>query len=221
MPATLRRASSLARCRPSEAAAVPDTEERVAALLAAPAGHHRLRALLPEEIGEGPPAMTDVATATPVAATRRREAFRANLPAGWANAVTVLGAWVALIVATGALPRRLPVAPDRARDHFHHGDRRGARGRRKRSSASAAAFSISASPRADPVEPRSSRSCSTWTCPSPWPSLAGILAGAAWGFVNAAHHRLRQAQPDHRDARHELHRPRGAVPRVPDHRRCR
>jgi ribose transport system permease protein len=46
--------------------------------------------------------MTDVATATPVATSRRLEAFRANLPAGWANVVTVLGAWIALIIATGA-----------------------------------------------------------------------------------------------------------------------
>ena len=38
----------------AEAAAVPDTEGRVAALLAAPAGHHRLRALLPEEVAEEP-----------------------------------------------------------------------------------------------------------------------------------------------------------------------
>src|SRR6185369_6740691 len=45
--------------------------------------------------------MTDVAAATRSMTAGRSEAFRANLPAGWGNAVTIAGAWIALIVASG------------------------------------------------------------------------------------------------------------------------
>jgi ribose transport system permease protein len=44
--------------------------------------------------------MTDVATTTP-STLSRREAFRANLPAGWGTAVTVAAAWILLIAASG------------------------------------------------------------------------------------------------------------------------
>ena len=45
--------------------------------------------------------MTDVTTTRPTTTTSRRETFRANLPAGWGNAVTVAGAWIVLIVISG------------------------------------------------------------------------------------------------------------------------
>jgi ribose transport system permease protein len=45
--------------------------------------------------------MSDVASTTRLATASRGEAFRANLPSGWGNAVTVAGAWIALIVVSG------------------------------------------------------------------------------------------------------------------------
>jgi len=45
--------------------------------------------------------MTDVAAATRSMTASRSEAFRANLPPGWGNAVTIAGAWIALIVVSG------------------------------------------------------------------------------------------------------------------------
>ena len=82
------------------------------------------------------------AIATPPAATAGAR-FRASAAGGRAR--LLVAAWLALIAATGALPRRLPVAPDGARDHLHHVDRRRARGRAGDRRDLAAAFSISAS----------------------------------------------------------------------------
>ncbi len=45
--------------------------------------------------------MTDVATTTRPIATSRRESLVANLPAGWSTTVTVAGAWILLILASG------------------------------------------------------------------------------------------------------------------------
>jgi ribose transport system permease protein len=45
--------------------------------------------------------VSDVVGTTPAMTVSRREAFRANLPAGWANSVTIAGAWIVLVVATG------------------------------------------------------------------------------------------------------------------------
>ena len=45
--------------------------------------------------------MTDVVSTTQPTMTSRRGTFRANLPAGWGNAVTIGGAWLALIVVSG------------------------------------------------------------------------------------------------------------------------
>lgn len=45
--------------------------------------------------------MSDVASPTRPATAGRREAFFANLPAGWGTAASVAGAWIVLILASG------------------------------------------------------------------------------------------------------------------------
>ena len=169
----------------AEAAAVPDmprdASRRSLRRLPAPphssssARRNRRRARL---------SMTDVATATPVATSRRLEAFRANLPAGWGNGVTVLGAWIAADHRDRPLPRRLPVAPDACSRSPSPWRSSACSRSRRRSSASAAAFIDLSQPAAltlSRIDRReAARAGHADRCGR---RLRGILAGVAWGFV--------------------------------------
>jgi ribose transport system permease protein len=129
--------------------------------------------------------MTDVAPTTQATAASRLEGFRANLPAGWGTAVTVGGAWIALIIASGihrgdflshqtvlaitftmAIVGVLAVAQALV-------------------SLSGGIIDLS-----QPTALTLSASVVAWLLeqgmPIPVAVVAGILAGAGWGFMNAS-----------------------------------
>jgi len=126
----------------------------------------------------------DLAPATPASTSGRWEVFRANLPAGWGNAVLLLGVWLIIIVATGAY---------RA-DFLSHqtvlaiGFTMAIVGVL---AVGQALVSISGGilDLSQPTVLTLSGSIVAWVIghglPVPVAVLAGILAGAAWGLTNA------------------------------------
>jgi ribose transport system permease protein len=128
--------------------------------------------------------MTDVATTTPATASSGFERFRANLPAGWGTATIVGGGWIVLIIATAlfrgdflshqtvlaitftmAIAGVLAVAQALVAMSGGNIDL-----------SQPAALTLSAAIVAQLLD---------MGMPIPVAVVAGILAGAAWGFMNA------------------------------------